>query len=227
VNYQAISPEELVLACGQPGNEPAWTEFVRRFQPLIAGVVFRVARRWGEGTPQVVDDLVQETYLKLCVERLSVLKKFESTHKDAIYGYIKVFAANLASDHFKRLHAKKRGGGTAVASEDDIGSGRSPSNLNAAVLERAILLRQVDTCLRAVASGPGCERDRRIFWLYYRVGLPASEIAALSTIGLSTKGVESTILRLTRQVRERLMVSPNEATDSDAREKGIRPAESF
>ena len=93
LNYAVISPAELVVACLQEGNESAWVEFVRRFQPLIARVALRVARQWGEPSPQVIDDLIQETYLKLCAERLRVLRNFKSAHEDAIYGYIKVFTA--------------------------------------------------------------------------------------------------------------------------------------
>jgi RNA polymerase sigma-70 factor, ECF subfamily len=227
VNYETISGEELVVACLQSGNEPAWTEFVRRFHPLIAGVIFRVARHWGEATPQVVDDLIQETYLKLCSEGLRVLQDFEAVHKDALYGYIKVFAANLASDHFKRTHSKKRGGGTTAISEEEAGPRPDPSNFTPAVLERQILLRQIDACLLSVASGADAERDRKIFWLYYRVGLTASAIAGLPTIGLSTKGVESTLLRLTRHLRERLATSKQELRSQEIVREGIQRSESL
>lgn len=71
--------------------------------------------------------------------------------------------------------------------------------------ERGILLRELDALLcRLLAAGPQLERDRRIFWLYYRVGLAASAIAALPSTGLTTKGVESTILRLTRLLRQEM-----------------------
>lgn len=175
----------------------------------------------------MVDDLIQETYLKLCADRLRVLQNFKSAHKDAIYGYIQVFTANLVHDHFKVAHSQKRGGGAKTASLEgqDSNDVRLTATSTLSTLERNVLMQQIDACLEVVASGPGSVRDRRIFWLYYRVGLAASAIAALPTIGLSTKGVESTILRLTRQVRERLG-SRAEASTSDRRE-GILPAESL
>jgi len=40
-------------------------EFVRRFHPLISTVVLRTTRNCGQLTPTLLDDLVQETYLKL------------------------------------------------------------------------------------------------------------------------------------------------------------------
>ena len=224
-----MSPEELVSACLQPGNEPAWAEFVRRFHPLIARVALRVARQWGEPSPQVIDDLVQETYLKLCVDRLRALQTFKSAHKDAMYGYIKVFTANLVHDHFRIAHSHKRGGGATTASIDGENAGELPSATTStpAILERDVLIQQIEACLRVVASGPGLDRDRKIFWLYYRVGLAASAIASLPTIGLSTKGVESTLLRLTRQVRERLVAHKQHDREQDSSEEGIWPAEAL
>lgn len=229
MNYAAISPEELVVACLREGNESAWAEFVRRFQPLIARVALRVARQWGEPSPQVIDDLIQETYLKLCAERLRVLRNFKSAHEGAIYGYIKVFTANLVHDHFKLSHSQKRGGRTATTSIEGENAGGIPNSpiSTTSVLERDVLIQEIDACLRVVASGPGSERDRRIFWLYYRVGLAASAIAALPTIGLSTKGVESTLLRLTRQVRQRLGRSLPPEPGGEKSGEGIRPAGSL
>jgi len=48
-------------------------------------VAIRVARQWAETSPSLIDDLIQETYLRA--------------------GYIKVFTANLIHDHFKALRA--------------------------------------------------------------------------------------------------------------------------
>jgi RNA polymerase sigma-70 factor (ECF subfamily) len=229
MNYAGLSPEELIVACVEPGNETAWVEFVQRFHPLIARVVLRVARQWDEVSPQVIDDLVQETYLKLCVDGLHALKNFKSAHRDAIYGYIKVFTANLVHDHFKFTHSQKRGGGTKTASIDTQESDRLTRSVTSTtdMLERRVLIQQIDACVRTVASGPELERDRKIFWLYYRAGLTASAIAALPMIGLSTKGVESTLLRLTRQVRARLVTSKQENPQQKNLKEGIRPTESL
>jgi RNA polymerase sigma-70 factor (ECF subfamily) len=212
VDYTALPPEHLANACRESGNELAWAEFIHRFQSLIASVAFRVCRQWGENSSEAVDDLVQETYLKLCAGGLDGLRNFKSAHEDAIYGYIKVFTANLVHDHFKAARSQKRGGGIIVDSIDGQDYGTPPPRGSALTcLERDVLIQQIDACLSLVASGPDLERDRRIFWLHYRVGLPASAIAGLPTVKLSTKGVESTLFRLTKQVRQRLVSSRSEA----------------
>jgi DNA-directed RNA polymerase specialized sigma24 family protein len=229
MEYATITPEELVLICFQTRDELAWAEFVRRFHPLIARVVLRVARHWGQNSHQAIDDLVQEVYLKLCADDLNLLRNFKSSHEGAIYGYLKVFTANLAQDHFKASHAKKRGGTAQTGSLDacaveERGTLKEPE---VAAFERKILLGQVAACLAAVASGSNAKRDCRMFWLYYRVGLSASAIAALPTIGLSTKGVESTLLRLTRQVRDRLTASKPKNSSPGRINEGVQSAESF
>lgn len=217
MDYANAPADELALKCLAGAGQAAWTEFVKRFHPVIASVVIRVVRQWGESTPQAIEDLVQETYMKLCAAGLRGFRSTNPNHPEAIYGYIKVFTANLVHDHFKVSRAQKRGGGAETTSIDE-GSGEIEQRKferPEVVLERKLLLQRVASCLASTTSGINSERDRRIFWLYYRVGLSARAIASLPTIKLSTKGVESTILRLTRLVRQKLG-SLNKQTLTDA-----------
>jgi RNA polymerase sigma-70 factor (ECF subfamily) len=228
VDYSSLSPQALVLACADTGDELAWQEFIRRFHRLIAAVVLRTAHRWGEMSPQIVDELIQETYLKFCADKCRLLRSFHSTQDDAIYGYVKVVTANLVHDHFKASRAEKRGGSVVTAPIDVDPQARCVWNPepSTADVERKVLIQQVAACLDKVTSGPNAERDRRVFWLYYRTGLSASAIAALPATGLATKGVESTLLRLTRLVRQRL--AGHERADAASKSaKGIRAAESL
>ena len=207
MDYASLSPEELVLSCWQTDDVAAWREFVGRFHRLIATVALRVARRWGESSPQLIDDLVQETYLKLCDDNFRMLRKFKSDHPDAFYGYLNVVTANLVHDHFKAAHSSKRGSGAIeIAADEKIPLGCDALGGASGVKssERGILLREIDAALGRLAAGPHLERDRKLFWLYYRVGLTADAIAGLQSIGLSTKGVESSLLRLTRLLRDEI-----------------------
>jgi RNA polymerase sigma-70 factor, ECF subfamily len=224
-----LSSEELVLSCLEAGDERAWAEFVRRFHRLIASVVLRVTRQWGEVSPQVVDDLVQETYLKLCADQCRLLREFKSQHPDAIYGFLKVVAANVVRDHFKAVRSQKRGGVLVTASTDgrEITLSEPTESSVAEAMERRLLIQNVDACLQVITTGPTCLRDRRIFWLYYKVGLSAAAIAMLPTISLTTKGVESTLLRLTKQVRKRLAPAKGQGPAHGVPREGIHPAESF
>jgi len=199
------------------GKAAAWQEFMRRFNRIIAITSYRAARRRGEDCLSVVDDLTQETYLKLCADGARVLREFESPHPDAIFGFLKVVTANVAKDYFKRLDANKRRV-NLVALEEAAQSGDAvvPSGLTS--VERAVLLQEVDACLSAVAPPKTLARDRTIFWLYYRQGLKAKAIAALPSINLTLEGVESTLHRLTKRVRAQLVET---SSGKKARGKGL------
>jgi RNA polymerase sigma-70 factor (ECF subfamily) len=213
-----------------------WAEFIRRFHPLVSTVVLRTARQWGEPIPSLIDDLTQETYLKLCADDCRLLKNFRSHYPDAIFGFLKVVTANVVHDHFKASRAAKRGAGGFLATLQDAEgndncvadtSSRSPSS----TIEQTILLDEIDRCLVEGVARSELGRSRRIFWLYYRCGLSARAIAALPNIQLTTKGVESTILRLNRLVRKAFTRLPKENTrgndTSGAGRKGVQRAGSL
>jgi RNA polymerase sigma-70 factor (ECF subfamily) len=230
MDYSALSSENLILVCTESADAAAWQEFIHRFHRLIATIVLRTARRLGEASPQLVDDLIQETYLKLCESNFHILRSFHFKKEGALYAYIKVVTANLVHDYFKAIRSQKRGGGVESTSPDSLEgtpehtAGRSSVDST----EHNVFIREVDACLRSLESQGNADRDRRIFWLYYRVGLPASDIAALPTIGLSTKGVESTLFRLTRYVRDRMTAKAVPGQASNAKDsKGIQQAESL
>jgi RNA polymerase sigma-70 factor (ECF subfamily) len=203
-----LSTQELVQLCLDSKDEAIWTEFVRRFQPLIAGVVNKcVFRRIGPN-PTLVDDLVQDTYLKLCANNFKPLRDFDFQHENGFFGFLKVVAGNVVEDHFRGSRSRKRGSGRE---EEDLEKVRAvvPSNPGLRhPAEIALLIGEIDNCLAEQASEPNFARDYAIFWLYYRQGLTAKAISRLRGIGLSVKGVESTLLRLTRLVRAKLSIPP-------------------
>jgi RNA polymerase sigma-70 factor (ECF subfamily) len=168
-------------------------------------VVIRTARQWSEPTASLLDDLVQETYLKLCAEDCRLLRNFRSRHPGAIFGFLKVVTANVVHDHFKASHAAKRGGGGVPASLEEEQASQvhvqeSPG-CSSSGIEQSILVQQIDSCLSRAISPAELPRCRRIFWLYYRCGLSARAIASLPHINLTTKGVESTLFRLSGLVK--------------------------
>jgi RNA polymerase sigma-70 factor, ECF subfamily len=226
MDYSLLQTEELVRICAERGEAPEWAEFIRRFHPLIARVVTRTAKRLGESCPAVLDDLVQDTYLKLCADNCRLLRTFRPHHPGAVYGYLKVVAANVVHDHLKHARAAKRGAGKPCQDVDSLAewsaqtSGRK--NRDSETVEHSILMHQVDRQLTKSLPAQDLARCRLIFWLYYRDGLTASAIASLPGVRLTPKGVESMLLRLTRMVRAGLVRLGDEPD-----EKGLRELESF
>jgi RNA polymerase sigma factor (sigma-70 family) len=223
-----MSGEQLVHACAEANDSAAWEEFVCRFHRPISLSILRIAYQWG-GTPQqIVDDLVQETYLKLCADKCRVLQDFAVLHPEAVPGYIKTIAVNVAHDHFKALHSQKRGSGETSQLLEDVEPQAQSGDLGGqAAMEREVLLKQIDRCLETCSEGPDQERDRLIFWLYYQQGMSAKAIAALPTVGLTAKGVESAIFRLTRLIREQIAGLRSQTSPQQPGEKGFSPAESY
>jgi RNA polymerase sigma-70 factor (ECF subfamily) len=197
---------ELIRACAETNDGGAWEEFVARTQRPISLSIRHTAMQWGKDPQQYIEDLLQETYLKLCGNRCRSLLEFAQQHaEDAMLGYIKTIAINLAHDHFKGLHSQKRGGGeTDQLLEEFDPPSQSGSLGGPEAMEREIFLKQVDERLQACAAGSNRERDCLIFWFYYLQGMSAKAIAELATIKLTAKGVESVITRLIRCVREHL-----------------------
>jgi RNA polymerase sigma-70 factor (ECF subfamily) len=225
VDHSSLSPSELFSACARGGDAASWEEFIRRFNPVIARSALRVAMRHGTSESSLIDDLVQETYLKICANECKLLRTFIPQQSDSTFAFLKVVASSVAQDYFKARLAEKRGPQAKAETLDEV-SGRAAERPQAALTraERAILIDQIDRKLVAVLPPGEIQRARVVFWLYYRTGFTASAIASLPAVGLTTKGVESLLFRLTRLVRASL--SDIAAPDTSSG-KGFRRAESF
>jgi RNA polymerase sigma-70 factor (ECF subfamily) len=206
MELRGLTAQDLVQRCLHSDGEAAWEEFVRRFQPLIARVIVKSVRRWTNPDPALIDDLIQNTYLKLCANNFRPLRELDFQNENALFGFLKVVASNVVQDHFRCSYSQKRGRGkeeeqieVAAAAADVSFSGRA---------EQKVLVREVKQCLETYAAEPNFARDCKIFWLYYQQGLSAKAISQLPMIGLTAKGVESTLLRLIRMVREKLAARP-------------------
>jgi RNA polymerase sigma-70 factor (ECF subfamily) len=206
VNWVDSKPVELVRACAQPNATAAWEEFVDRYHSLLTSAAIRVSRRWGKGTSEEIDDIVQEMYLKLCDNSANLIASFRDDRPEAFLGYLKVVATNIAHDFFRRLSAAKRGTRRTTSlsdMEDFLGASNE--------LERNLTLSELDSIMLVRTEGQYAIRDRAIFRLYYRHGMTAAAIGCLPGIRLSTKGVEAVLHRLTKEIRE--FVRPPQGKD--------------
>jgi RNA polymerase sigma-70 factor (ECF subfamily) len=201
-SHEELTLNELLQLCLESEQETLWTEFVRRSHPTIAGVIIKTIRRWGRPDPSLVDDMVQETYLRLCLNDFKALRHFVSRHENSVFGFLKVVASNAVQDHFRAVYSRKRGSGMADVPIDCVPL--PELNDPSPVAERRVLLQAVDDCLETYVGGSNSARDRMIFWLYYREGFTARAISGLPSIRLSVKGVENTILRLTHLIKVKL-----------------------
>ncbi|MBZ5533990.1 MAG: sigma-70 family RNA polymerase sigma factor [Acidobacteriia bacterium] len=216
---QELSSQELVQLCLAQQDEAMWLEFVRRFQPLIAGVVLKSIRRWARVTPEVVDDLVHDTYVKLFANNCRALRRFNFEHDHSFFGFLKCVASNVVQDHLRSTYSQKRGSGRDDEDLEVIQHSVAADNRPADAMEREVLIREIEKCLVCQPSDDNVTRDCTLFWLYYRQGLTAKAISRLPGIGLTVKGVESSLLRTTRLVRERMGNPPLRKKKTSGRDR--------
>jgi RNA polymerase sigma-70 factor (ECF subfamily) len=184
------SPEALLRQCANMDDAQAWDKLVDRFRPLIVATVVRTMRRYGFDSAGLRDDLVQDVYLKFCANQAKVLREFQPRYPGAVFGYVSVIAANVVHDHFKSKGGKHPEpcplpADLAVPSET----------------EWRLLILDIENVFEREHTSA---RDRQIFWLYYRQGMSAKQIAAISSLKLTTKGVEAVIVRLKDLIRKAL-----------------------
>jgi RNA polymerase sigma-70 factor (ECF subfamily) len=192
---------ELLQGCLQTGESVLWDEFVRRSEPMITAVVRKKLNglKLCFGLQQ---DLVQDTYLKLCTDNFRALRQFTPQHAYALFGFLKIVASNTVHDYFRSSCAIKRG--NAVEEVSLVDNARTPFCDISERVERKILMREIEACLAMAISGPNLIRDRTIFRLHYRYGMSAKEISKIDAIGLSVKGVESTLFRIIQLLRQKI-----------------------
>jgi RNA polymerase sigma-70 factor (ECF subfamily) len=202
MNVFRTSVNDLAKACAHSADAAEWEEFLRRCTPLASLVALRVSRMWvSAASPATVEDIVQEVFLKLCEQERRILRDFEPRGEDSFLGLLRMVSASVANDYFRRQYSEKRGGKVVTMPlVEEAASMPAASDHQPAQMQRSVLHAQLDQKLRSAPEVIG-ERDRALFWLYYRQGLTAEEIARLSGAGLTAKGVESALRRVAKWLR--------------------------
>ena len=215
--YSSLSLKDVVCLCAGPCDDVAWEEFVARVGKTISLTVMRTASLWGESSRSVVEDLVQVTYVKLWEDGCRLLRNFAIQHPEAILGYLKKTAANATHDYFKHGHCQSAGGDKPHVSTSDVEpqAGKEVHGSQEKI-DFEVFLNDIDEHLKRCLTGTDKERDRMIFWLYFRQGMSTKEIASLPAIGLGAKGVGSVIERLKQSIREQIL---GPGSDSEDRER--------
>jgi RNA polymerase sigma-70 factor, ECF subfamily len=195
----------LARICAYSAQAPEWEQFVRAVSPVVALAARRVSAVWGDSSEGTVSEIMQEVFLKLCEDDRRILRKFDDRGNDSFLKLLRMITASVGTDHFRRMRAEKRGGRSNSVplephmSAEDVFDGRAE-----AAVEWPSLIAQLDGLLMLYPKTVSA-RDRNLFWLYYRQGLTADAISRIPAIGLSAKGVESALVRLTRLLRETIL----------------------
>jgi RNA polymerase sigma-70 factor (ECF subfamily) len=194
---EETSIRDLLHLCLSSDEQEQWREFVCRTQPLIASVIINTVRRWKTPAPSLVDDLIQDTYVKLFANDKKALRAIKNEFENTIFGYLKVIASNVVRDHFRQPVNK--------ADEIELSDAvLPPGPQDRERLEFLHKKEEIKGILETLSSSETYDRDVAIFWLFYEQGYTAKEISLIPTVGLSVKGVEAVLFRVARHARERL-----------------------
>jgi RNA polymerase sigma-70 factor (ECF subfamily) len=178
-----LPSDELLRICLSEPRSPAWEVFVRRFHPVIVNSVTRISRNYGLISTAVIEDLVQEVYVRICDNRCRVLREFRGFTAEALFPFLKVVSTNVARDRCKALLSVKSGGGKVVPMMDEVSSPESEAGDEAAHLE--VLVSEIDRILSRAMEDTHARRDKDIFWLYYRQGWSSRDISMIPAVGLT------------------------------------------
>jgi RNA polymerase sigma-70 factor, ECF subfamily len=192
-----VEQESLYSRFLETGADDDWNRVVASLVPVFARVVYRVSRQYSMSDAGVVEDALQEALLKLHAQRDRLRQRLAEIEIASVEPYLKVLAANAARDFLR----SQGGGQRAEPAADDITFEGFLANLGVSSkpeAEESLLYSEID---RALGED---DRDRTAFWLYYRWGFKAREIASIPALSLSVKGVESLLPRTAERVRRSL-----------------------
>jgi RNA polymerase sigma-70 factor (ECF subfamily) len=192
VDFGAAQERELAGACAR-GDERAWLELLRRYDPKVRHVL------WHAGAREEVDDLSQEVWARLLARDGAVLRSFRAEHPGALRVFLARIAKSVAIDHrrSRRLRPPGAGGEQPAELADE---GPSPEAQAREGQGRRRLAAAIEKAA-SEAENPG--RDRDILRLHYEEGMSPAEIAAMG-IGLEARGVEAVLRRARQRIDELL-----------------------
>jgi hypothetical protein len=197
--YTQMTTHQLVAEFSQ-GIVEARQEIIRRCRGRIASVVTRMADQAGDLSPEVIDNLIEETCRRLAADNCGILRAVAAHGGDS--GYVLV-AAMRAVDMVAKF-----------VTRDYFRTVRGDSATDLSLIRKVLgyvrfphEVEQVDRVLRTIAS----EQESELFWLHCRQGLTAKEIADLLRTNLTDKDVEKILSLLLLQVESKLKGIPAES----------------
>jgi RNA polymerase sigma-70 factor, ECF subfamily len=207
MDYRSLGSTALVHLCAE-NDRIAWEEFIHRYQHSMALAILRVLRRWGEVSTVLLDDLLQETYVVLCANGHRLLRQFVENHPDSLGAMLRVVATNITHDQLRARRSQKRGAEYFKADPESSLLEDASSNAEVEKIEREIQLAEIERVLQKAPRPISSVRDRSIFWLHFRSGLSARAISEIPSVGLTAKGVESSIYRTLDFIRRSFRIEP-------------------
>ena len=191
-----LSNRDLLRVCLEKDDEAHWNELLNRIRPVIASVIIKTL---SNPSPDRVDDFIQQTYVKLFDNGRRALRSLRNDHEKSLFAFVRMVAFNVVQDSWRDPDESEK---------EELMEEHQVTESTEELMARQAEMKRIERLLPAVAAGPNCARDCRIFWMYHLLRMTAQEISLLPTIDLTVKGVEAVLFRLMRELRKSLGLLP-------------------
>lgn len=171
--------EETLIDQVRQGDEHAYSKLFEKYQPMLYRAMYYRA-----GNDRLAQDLVQETFLKVWVNRERLKPHL------AFYAYILKLSKNLLLDHYKREEVRTRHAGHVRFLEE------KPSRTPEQDHQKHLLEERIQQAV--YESLP--EKCRAVFILSRVEGMSNQDIA--DTLKVSKKTVENQLYRALKILRK-------------------------
>lgn len=204
MKWPEIPDRDLIDLCLR-GDEAAWREFLRRYQPIILGVAFNTYRsrsREHERSDETrLEDFLHAVLDKLLANDMRALRLFDWKHENAFRAFLKVTTANLVADAIRKENSDKRDRSKEVSLDPALPIAARPEAVD---VDSKILLSQIANCLEKHTDPYGDRtRDIAIFLLYFGHKVTAMDLSKVYK--LNVRLVENIIARLIRVARTKCL----------------------
>lgn len=180
---------EAWRGCTTNNSAAIWEDFVARYGPYIRKAIFYATYRSGQHNLMKSEDLIQETYCTLLENNGRLLRAFQPMPDEDVIRYLHRIATNLVYEDRRNMSALKRRPEMGFTADENC---LSDDGGSCQQIERRLMVSSIKSLLEDTFS----QRDQRIFWLYYRLGLTASEIVECGGVELELKGIEAVLKRV-------------------------------
>jgi RNA polymerase sigma factor (sigma-70 family) len=193
----------LLSRCAHHDDPETWRSFERFFKPrLLSGIRRALWRSHQRADPDLIDELLQETYCRFLARDRRVLRAFSGNSEGAACVYMMKVAESVTLDRLRRGAAAKRG------SEFTLVRGRTAESLANRLMDPAAspetqtvqrdLWRRFWKRCEHLTGSRDANRDLAILDLALFQGWTSREIAQAK--GLRPSTVDTVVYRLRRRL---------------------------
>lgn len=213
-NKQIERQKQIICDCIQhPFDSKKWRIFILEYDVYLRKSLLRLMRASGTYDPNLLNDLVQEVYQLLLLNRCQALRNFKFRHANSFKGYLLKIAIRVFGKYLKGNNLEDLGviilplfSDNHYNEEMEQSQGfefiipDSRLKLDQEVLRSRYNILEDE--MRRFVISRNLDRDLRIFRLYVLERFTSAEIANdLPFLGLKASSIDTIVVRIRDQIR--------------------------